>query len=304
MRFARERYAGIWVPLVTPFRDDEPDLDALVRIVDWLLDRGVQGLVVLGSTGERPHLSAAEAARVVRSAVEAASRRVPVMVGAGHESTRETLRAIDAYAALGADAVLVLPPFYYRKDTSPDTLGAHYAAVAAGSPLPVFVYHVPQITGIDLEASLLVDIVSHPNVWGFKDSSVRGGPLAGTLQAIAARGLTTRAFVGGGGRVVEALEAGACGGILAVAHVLPEICVRLVQAFGAGRRAEAVRFQGILVELLTAIGGAAIAGVKCGLRLRGMDVGPPRLPLAPATPAVEARVEAVLAAAAAAARNP
>jgi len=289
MRFERQNFAGVWVPIVTPFRDDEPDLDTLVRLVDWLLARGVHGLVVLGSTGEGPHLSEAEAADVVRCVVDSTQRRVPVMAGTGRESCSETLRVTQSYASLGADAALVLTPFYYRTQREAATLKSYYALVAASSALPVFVYHVPPVTGIDLDPALLVEILAHPNIWGFKDSSSSGGPLAGTLRRCSAQG-----FVGSGARLVEALEAGACGGILAVAHVLPELCVQILDAFHSGRRAEAATLQRHAKALTEAFQSRTIAGVKCGLGLRGFPAGRPRAPLEPAPPEVEDRIASVL----------
>jgi dihydrodipicolinate synthase/N-acetylneuraminate lyase len=297
VRFGRDSYAGVWVPLVTPFRNGEPDLDMLARLVDWLLERGVHGLVALGSTGERPHLSEAEAAGVVQCVVETVRGRVPVMAGAGNESTREALRTIDSWAKLGADAAIVLTPFYYRTQMSAAALGAHYAEVATNSPIPVFIYHFPQVTGIDLEPEWMAEVLAHPNLWGFKDSSAQGGPLVETMGAIGKRGIGTRAFVGSAARVLDGLEAGACGGILAVAHVLPEIAVRLMEAFHTGTPAEATELQAQLAALTTAFGGRTIAGVKCGLRLRGMDAGAPRPPLEPVPPEAEDRIAAVLAAA-------
>jgi dihydrodipicolinate synthase/N-acetylneuraminate lyase len=289
MRFEPGRFAGIWVPIVTPFRDEEPDLDTLARLVDWLLARGVEGLVALGSTGEGPHLSEAEAGRVVSCVVQAARGRVPVMAGAGRESTRETLRALAGLASLGADAALVLTPFYYRAQRQPAALGGYYAELASASPLPIFVYHIPQVTGIELESGLLADILAHPNVWGFKDSSSRGGPLAETLGRC-----STQGFAGSGARLVEALEAGACGGILAAAHVLPEICVQVASALRSGRRLEALPLQAHLTALTEAFRGGIVAGVKCALGLRGIPAGRPRAPLEPAPRAVEEHIAAVL----------
>jgi dihydrodipicolinate synthase/N-acetylneuraminate lyase len=257
--------------------------------VEWLLERGVQGFVVLGSTGEAPHLSDEEALDVVGAVVDTVARRVPVMVGSGRASTRQTLHTIERFACVGADASLVLTPFYYRAQMQPQSWVDYYDDLARESPLPLFLYHFPQVTGLELEAHLLVEILQQANVWGFKDSSASGGPLADAL-----RETSTHAFVGSAARIVEALEAGASGGILAVAHLVPEACVRLLEAWRAGDHARAAELQVQVRAVAESLQGWAIAGVKCGLARRGQPVGIPRPPLLAAPEAIEARVAEAL----------
>jgi len=292
MTFGPESDAGIWVPLVTPFRDDAPDLECLAAVVQWLLARGVHGFLALGSTGEAPHLDDGEAEAVLRAVIRAVAGRVPVMAGCSRPSTRGTLLALEASARAGADAGLVLTPFYYRSQLGDDGLFAYYRDVAAASPLPLFVYSIPQVTGVEMQPELLARLVALPNVRGFKDSAASGGPLRGTLQAV-----STHGFVGHGGRLVEALEAGACGGILAVAHVLPEAAVAAYAAHRAGAPAAASAAQARLQTLVSAWRGHGIAGVKFGLQQRGLDCGVPRAPLRPLPPAVQRAVAAAIEAA-------
>ncbi len=289
MTLEHEHCRGIWVPLVTPFRNEQPNLDVLAEVVEWLLQRGVDGFLALGSTGEAPHLADEEAVQVVRCVVEANAGRVPVLVGAGRPSLHGTLRAIDRFAHAGAQGVLVITPSYYRTRMQPDVLRRYYTRVASESALPVFVYSIPQVTGIDVDADWMVSVLEHDNVWGFKDSSTRGGPLAETL-----RRTSTHAFVGGGARIVEALDAGARAGILAVAHVLPEVCARLYSAWNAGRRDEAVAMQAHATALTEATDGWTVPAVKWALQQRGLAVGPPRAPLPAAPVAVQERVRRVL----------
>ncbi|UCE02767.1 MAG: dihydrodipicolinate synthase family protein [Candidatus Latescibacterota bacterium] len=289
MSFDRSAYGGVWVPLVTPFRRDSLDLEALERLVEWLLGRGVHGFVALGSTGEAPHLSEEESLQVVRCIVARVAGRVPVLVGSGRASTHQTLRAIERFAEAGAAATLVLTPFYYRAQMQAAQLRHHYEQLARESPLPLFVYHFPQVTGLDLQPELLAEIAQHPNVWGFKDSSATGGPLAAALQR-----LSTRAFVGSAGRIVEALEAGACGGILAVANLVPVACVQLVASWRAGERARAAALQEAVARVAAPLRGCAIAAIKSGLAHRGHPVGIPRAPLAPASVELATRIAEAL----------
>jgi dihydrodipicolinate synthase/N-acetylneuraminate lyase len=207
------------------------------------------------------------------------------MVGSGRASTHQTLRAIERFADAGAEATLVLTPFYYRAQMQSAELRGHYERLARESPLPLFVYHFPQVTGLDMEPELLAEIAQHPNVWGFKDSSASAGPLAAVLQR-----LSTRAFVGSAGRIVEALEAGACGGILAVAHLVPEACVQLVASWRAGDRARAGALQEEVARVAASLRGCAVAAIKSGLAHRGQAVGIPRPPLFPASVELETRV--------------
>lgn len=289
MALSRENCRGVWVPLVTPFRDEQPDLEVLARVVDWLLERGVDGFLVLGSTGEAPHLTGAEALQVVRCVVESNRGRVPVMVGAGRPSVHDTLGAIDRFADAGADAALVITPSYYRSRMQPDVLRGYFEDVASRSRLPVFVYYIPQVTAIELDAAWFEAVLRHENVWGFKDSTVTAGPLAETLRRTSAQ-----AFVGAGARVLDALEAGAHAGILAVAHVLPEVCSRLFSAWKEGRREVAEQMQAHAGALAAAFEGWTVPAVKWGLEHRGLPVGEPRSPLPAAPRVVRERVRRVI----------
>jgi dihydrodipicolinate synthase/N-acetylneuraminate lyase len=291
----REECRGIWVPLVTPF-DSAGDLDvgAIAPIVDWLLERGVHGLLALGTTGEAAHCSEDEADAVVAAVVRAARRRVPVLAGSGRASTRATIAASKRFAAAGASGVLVLTPAAYRARMDGDALRRHYAAVADASPVPVFVYHIPEATGLDLDPTVLAAILAHPNAWGFKDSSTVDGPLAATLGLVATPAI---AFVGAAPRVVAGLEAGAAGGILAVANVVPEACVALEAAWRRGDRAAATRWQERIAGVAAAwTGAAAAAAIKQALRAEGLPAGQPRAPLVDAPPSVRAALAAARAA--------
>jgi 4-hydroxy-2-oxoglutarate aldolase len=283
--FDRDAYRGVMVPLVTPFAGQRLDLPALQRLVAWLLDAGIGGFLALGTTGEAPHLDDDEAEDVVRAVVEAAGGRVPVLAGAGRASTRGTIAACRRLAHAGADALLVLTPHYYRARMDAAALRRHYIGVADAAPAPVFVYHMPEVTGLDLAADLLAELVQHPRIWGFKDSSPEGGPLAATLQRA-----RTCGFVGSGARFLPGLEAGAVGGILAVAHVVPELCAAIDAAWRAGDRTRAGTLQERVTALTRSLRGAGVPGLKHALACRGHDGGEPRSPLEPPSPAERERI--------------
>jgi dihydrodipicolinate synthase/N-acetylneuraminate lyase len=293
---AREACRGVWVPLVTPFRREEFDPGAMRELVEWLCTTGIGGFLVLGTTGEAAHVTDAEGEEIIRTVVRAAGGRVPVLAGSGRPATVTTIAATRCWADAGAEGVFALTPFIYRARMDPEALRRHYTALADRAPIPVFVYHMPDQTGLDLEADLLVDLVAHPNIWGFKDSSGVGGPLAEAL-----RRAPTIGFVGHGARLLEGLAAGAAGGILAAAHLIPEICVRIEACWRAGDHRGAEEAQRHATVLTHALRGWTIPGVKYGLAWRGMPGGEPRRPLAPPPPDVEERIAAALSAALAAA---
>jgi 4-hydroxy-2-oxoglutarate aldolase len=185
---------------------------------------------------------------------------------------------------------MVLTPHAYRGRMDGEALQGHYARVAAAAPVPLFVYHMPDITGLDLSAELLTTLVRLPNVWGFKDSSTQGGPLAGTLTQV-----RTLGFVGSGARFLQGLEAGAVGGILAIANLIPELCVSLYSAWEARKLERASELQARATAVVQALRGWGVAGVKAALADRGgIDVGPPREPLRLPSPEVRRAVAAAI----------
>ncbi len=287
-----EQCRGIWVPLVTPFDGEQLAAEWLGGNVEWLLERGVSGFLALGTTGEAAHCSDDEAEVLVRAAHRAAEGRVPVFAGSGRASTHGTIALTRRLAAAGADAVLVLTPHAYRARMDDAAFRSHYMAIADASPVPVFVYHMPEMSGVDLAASTLIEILRHPNIWGFKDSSGDGGPLAATLAQT-----RTCGFVGSGARVVEAFEAGAGGAILAVAHVVPEVAVGLEAAWKAGDSARAAGLQAALRDVATSWKGYAVPGVKYALRKRGLPVGHARRPLGEVPAEQQTRIDVAVAAA-------
>jgi dihydrodipicolinate synthase/N-acetylneuraminate lyase len=274
MGFRQEDCRGIWVPAVTPFRDEALCLDLVPDLVDRWLGAGIRGLLVLGTTGEAPHVGDAEAVEVVGTFVRAVAGRVPVVAGSGRGSTAATIELGRRFADAGADALMVLTPHAYRSRVDAAALRRHYTMVAGLAPVPVFVYHMPDMTGLDLAADLLADLVHIPNIWGFKDSSSTGGPLAAALQSA-----KTIGFVGSGVRVLPGLEAGAAGAILAIADAGPEPCVALFEAWRAGDLEHARLLQERATAFTQVLRPWGVAGIKAAMALRGWEAGPIRAPL-------------------------
>lgn len=269
---------GTAVPLVTPFEDDgSVDHAALRELTTWLLDSGLDFLVPAGSTSEAPLLTMAERTAVVETVVEA-SGDAPVLAGTGHPGFEATMEQTEQAAAVGADGALVVTPFYYTPDQ--DALATYYRDVAAASPIPVYLYSVPKYTGVRVEPETAIDLAAHDNVLGMKDSS-------GDMESVQriATGTADLDFdlLGGSGSIfAPALDAGASGGILALANVVPERVSEIYRLHEAGDDGEARALNRQLVDLNRALTGVyGVPGIKYAMRHRGREVGAARRPFQP-----------------------
>jgi 4-hydroxy-2-oxoglutarate aldolase len=268
---------GIYIALTTPFSGDKISAAKLMENVRKLNATAVAGYLVLGSTGESVSLTDAESLELVEAVLDAASPAKKVLVGTAREWTQGTIDFTASLPVRGIAAVLVRPPSYFRSKMTREALKAHYLAVADASRYPVLVYNMPQNTGISLESRLVIDLASHPNVAGLKES---GGSLAFLAEVVREVPEDFHYFLGAGHVIYPGLEMGACGAILAVANAAPEMCAELFRLFKAGRKDEARRLQLDLVPLNKALGEIyGIAGLKHAQDLRGYNGGPTRLPL-------------------------
>lgn len=287
--------AGVLIPAVTPFDPVTGDVDVVrwrenIRV--WTA-HPVLGVVVGGSTGEAVLLDEDER----RALIEAARGALPgdrlLVAGAGAESTRATVRLCRMAEEAGADAVLVMPPSFYRPAMTPEALARHYRAVADASPLPVIVYQVPPKLGtLELQTGLVAELSRHENIVGIKDS--RGSmEVVGDLVGQCREGF--QVLVGNGALLYGSLEVGAVGGILGMANLAPAESAELVAAFHDGRAPDAGRLQERIGPVHKAIvGELGVAGVKAGLDLLGLGGGAPRPPLLPLSDARRAEVRGVL----------
>jgi 4-hydroxy-tetrahydrodipicolinate synthase len=283
---------GVYVALTTPFDGEEISVAKMKDNVRRLNATGLAGYLVLGSTGESVSLTDEESLALVEAVLETAAPAKKVLVGTARESTRETIRFTNSLPRRGVAAVLVRPPSYYKSKLTREALQTHFLAVAEASPFPVLLYNMPQNTGISLEPRLVIDLAAHPNVAGLKESAGSLAFLAEVVREVPAR---FHYFLGSGHVVLPGLEMGACGAILAVANVAPEMCAELCRQFKAGRKGEARRIQLDLVplnKLLVEVHG--IAGLKYAQDLRGFHGGPTRLPLLPVDDKGKAEIAALL----------
>ncbi|MFB6354289.1 MAG: dihydrodipicolinate synthase family protein [Halobacteriales archaeon] len=284
---------GTGVALVTPFTPDG-DLDeaALTALVGELEARGVDFVVPCGTTGEAPLLSADEQARVVQLVADAAS--VPVLAGTGQPGLRRTVRATVRAASAGADAALVVTPYYYAHDQ--DALAAYYRELADEVDLPVYAYSIPSHAGIAIEPGTAAELAAHPNIAGLKDSS---GDLDALQDAVARTdGEPFEVLIGHGGLYAHGLEMGAAGGILALADVAPERASAVYDRHAAGEPAAARRINRELAALDRAVTARyGIPGLKAAMRMRDLPGGYARAPHRPVGSEAEAELERLVTAA-------
>ncbi|GAB4537896.1 MAG: dihydrodipicolinate synthase family protein [Anaerolineae bacterium] len=276
-------FNGVFPPIPTPFDDQgRVDLGALrANIARWN-ETGLAGYVALGSNGEAPLLDTDESLAVVKTVRETMAPGMLLIVGTGRESTQATLLACQAAAGNGADAVLVITPWYYKRAMTGDALRRHYETVASSSPVPVLLYNMPANTGVNLAASTVSELASHPNIVGIKDSAGDIGQLSAILRSTPDN---FAVMVGNTGAFLPGMLLGATGGILALANVAPRQTVALYQAAQSGRLAEARRLNEQLVPVGVAVTATyGIAGLKAALDLLGYAGGQPRPPLVPASP--------------------
>lgn len=267
-------FKGSFPALVTPFKGGQVDLDTLGALVDWHIEQGSHGLVPVGTTGESPTLTHAEHDLVVATVVRKAAGRVPVIAGAGSNSTAEAVRLVEAAKVSGADAALVVTP-YYNKPTQRGLI-AHFGAVAEVG-LPIVIYNIPGRSVIDMTPATMGELSRHPMIVGVKDST-------GDIARVSRQRITCGpAFLQMSGEDPQALGFRAMGGhgcISVTANVAPGPCAAFQDAMTAGDFAAALEFQDRLMPLHDAIFlEPGVAGAKYGLSLLGLCRDEVRAPL-------------------------
>jgi 4-hydroxy-tetrahydrodipicolinate synthase len=284
-------FRGSIPALVTPFRDEAIDEGQFRAFVEWQIDEGSHGLVPVGTTGESATLDAGEQRRVIVLCVEAAKGRVPVIAGCGSNSTAVVIRHMAAAGDAGADAALVVLPYYNRPNQ--DGIYAHFAALAEASTLPIVVYNVPGRTVTDVLPETLARIAQLPTVVGIKDAS-------GDLGRVTAhRALCGDDFVqlsGNDDTALAFLALGGVGTISVTANVAPRLFAAMHDAFASGDDEAALAIQDRLFPLHKALFSDASPGpVKYALsRVRPDFPSELRLPMTPPSEASRRAVDTAL----------
>ncbi len=286
-------FNGIFPPIPTPFDEGgQVDLGALrANIARWN-ETGLAGYVALGSNGEAPLLDEGESRTVVETVREAMAPGMSLIVGAGRESTRQAVAACQTAANAGANAVLVITPWYYKRSMTGDALKHHFRAVADASPIPMLLYNMPANSGVNTSVSAVVELSLHPNIVGIKDSAGDIGQLWGLIRSTPD---DFAVMVGNTGAFLPGTLLGATGGILALANVAPRETVTLYQAARSGRMDESRALNNRLVPVGVAVTGTyGVPGLKAALGMLGYTGGPPRSPLLPVSEEAVADIQGIL----------
>jgi 4-hydroxy-tetrahydrodipicolinate synthase len=284
-------FSGSLVALISPMQaDGSLDVKAFSDFVEWQITEGTQGLIPVGTTGESPTLSHEEHHQVVEACIAAARGRVPVMAGTGSNSTAEAIALTRHAKQAGADAALVVTP-YYNKPTQ-DGLYRHYMAIADGVDLPIFIYNIPGRSVIDMTVETMARLAKHPNIIGVKDATAK---LERPVHTRLACGPDFIQLSGEDHTAVSYLAAGGHGCISVTANVAPRLCRAMHDAWAQGRVKDAIAIQDRLTPLHDALFSETSPGpVKFAASLLGKGTDHCRLPLAPVGEATQARVRAAM----------
>ena len=285
-------FKGSLPALVTPFTPEgDLDIPALKKLVEWHIAEGSHGLVPVGTTGESPTLSHDEHRKVVEEVVTLAAGRVPVIAGAGSNSTREGIGLIQHAQSAGADAALVVTP-YYNKPTQAGLI-AHYPALHDASDLPIIIYNIPGRSVIDMTPETMGELAKLPRIIGVKDAT-------GKLERVSQQRITCgTGFIQLSGEDGTALGFNAHGGtgcISVTANVAPKLCAEFQEATLAGDYARALEFQDLLMPLHVAIFlEPGVTGAKYAMSKLGLCSDRVRLPLVGLSDATKVAIDKAMA---------
>lgn len=285
-----EKFAGLTVALVTPFRGGKVDEPALRKLVDWHVEQGTDCVSPVGTTGESPTLSHDEHERVIAVVCEQAAGRIKVMAGTGSNNTTEAIRLTKFAKQAGADAALIVAP-YYNKPTQ-EGFFQHYRAVAEQVDLPIIVYNIPGRSAKNIEPETITRMAAElPTVVGVKEST---GSMDQASQIIATSDLTV--LSGDDSLTLPLLALGGRGVVSVVGNIVPQDVRSLLKAFDTGDLESARRWHYKLFQLCRDLLGLATnpIPIKTAMRMLGRDTGDLRLPMTPLSSAEEQRLAATL----------
>ncbi|MEP3295203.1 MAG: 4-hydroxy-tetrahydrodipicolinate synthase [Pseudoruegeria sp.] len=270
-------FRGSIPALVTPFKNGQLDIDTLKHLVDWQIESGSTGLVPVGTTGESPTLTHREHETIVEEVVKATAGRIPVLAGAGSNSTQEAIQMAQHAESVGADAVLVVTP-YYNKPTQTGLI-AHFTAIHDACGLPIVIYNIPGRSVVDMTPETMGKLAQLPRIIGVKDAT-------GDLSRVPQQRITCGTdFIQVSGEDATALGYNAHGGqgcISVTANVAPKLCAEFQLATLDGDFARALELLDLLMPLHLAIfTEPGLVGAKYGMSLLGKCNNEIRLPLTP-----------------------
>jgi 4-hydroxy-2-oxoglutarate aldolase len=284
---------GILPPVTTPFNErGDVDFEALASNISRYNETGLRGYVPLGSNGEAVHLNAVERRQVIETVKRAATSGHTIVAGVNEFSTAAAIEAARAAADCGADAVLVITPYFYKGSMTQERLARHFNEVADRSVIPLLIYNVPQNTGVVIESATIAALGAHQNIIGVKDSAGNMGAIAETIR-LAPEGLAV--MVGNGGIVYPSIMMGATGAILGVACAAPRACVELYEASKAGDHLRARELQNRIAPLSYIVtAGLSVPGLKAAMEILGLAGRFTRAPFSSVSSSDHEKIKAVI----------
>ena len=283
-------FTGVGTALVTPFKNGEIDYEALDRLVEDQIENGISALIAVGTTGEPATMTWEEHLAVIRRVVEKADHRVPVIAGTGSNSTAEAVYAAKHSAEFGADAQLVVTPYYNK--TSQAGLVAHFNAIADAATLPVIVYNVPGRTGLNIGPEALAKICGHENVIAVKEASL---DVAQAMDKIRRCGDKVDFYCGNDDLIVPMMSVGFKGVISVLSNILPAETARMTSLALEGNYRGAAEIQLKLLPFVNALfSETSPIPVKAAMAKIGMLEDEVRLPLVPMTDGPREKMYAIM----------
>jgi 4-hydroxy-tetrahydrodipicolinate synthase len=284
-----EDFSGLTVAMITPFREGQVDIETLQRNIEFQIEAGTTCVCPVGTTGECPTLSHPEHERVIAATVEAAHGRVKVMAGTGSNSTEEALRLTRWAAKRGANAALVVAP-YYNKPTQ-EGFYQHFKALAEAVEIPICVYNIPGRTGKNIDADTIVRMAEVPNITMVKEAS---GSMDAASQIIAKTDLTV--LSGDDSLTLPLMSLGGRGVVSVVGNIVPKDVIAMLRAFETGNLAEARCIHFKLFPLCRDMLGLSTnpIPIKAAMELLGLDTGDLRMPLTKLSAAEKEKLRATL----------
>ena len=280
-------FRGTGIALVTPFKQDRTiDIEALVRIVNHVIDNGADFLVVLGTTSEAPTLTAEEKNLVINTILKTNAQRLPVLLGMGGNNTQAVIEAIKAQDFTGIQGILSVVPYYNKPNQR--GMKAHFEAIADASPVPVVVYNVPGRVGVNLQAATCVELAKHPNIIAVKEAS---GNLQQIMEILRDKPTDFDVLSGDDGITQPLMALGATGVISVAANAYTKPFSRMMNAMKEGHTDEALRLHYAMLrmnQLIFADGNPA--GIKCLMNQMGLCQNVLRLPLVTVSDKVEGEI--------------
>ena len=274
-------FYGSGTALITPFRGNRIDFDALEQLIDWQIDSGADALILLGTTGEPSTLSDCERSAIIECAAARCARRVPLIVSTGSNDTRKAVKYTMEAQMLGADALLVVTPYYNRASRS--GLIEHYTAIADKSEIPIIMYNVPSRTGVNLEPIIVAELAKHPMLRAVKDANSDPSHLS-ELARLCGDGMAI--YSGSDDGILHAMALGAHGVISAAANLIPAEIHSMTTSWirGDAKTCRDLQLKWLpLIRLL--FSEVSPIPVKAALAMLGKIENTLRLPLTPLSPA-------------------